>query len=63
MGRRANGKGKKMNAITVGQNDREMRDLAIQIMRDNYRAADNAAKDGRLKQGELYTIQTHRSEG
>lgn len=52
-----------MNAITVGQNDREMRDLAIQIMRDNYRAADNAAKDGRLKQGELYTIQTHRSEG
>ena len=34
---------------TVGQNEAEMRDLAVQIMRDNYRAADNACKDGRLQ--------------
>lgn len=26
------------------------RNLAVDVMRDNYRAADNAAKDGRLKQ-------------
>lgn len=39
-----------MNQITVSQNEAEMRELAIQVMRDNYRAADNAAKDGRLQQ-------------
>ena len=39
---------------TVGQNADEMRDLAVQIMRDNYRAADNAAKDMRLKQASAH---------
>ena len=37
-----------MERKTVGQNEVEMRDLAVQIMQDNYRAADNAAKNGML---------------
>lgn len=40
--------------ITVGQNEQEMRDLAVELMRDNYRAADNAAKEGRLTQVERH---------
>jgi hypothetical protein len=39
---------------TVGQNEQEMRELAIQLMRDNYRAADNAAADGRIKLAESH---------
>ena len=37
-----------MNQITVGQNQKEMRDLALEIMQSNYKAADYAAKEGRL---------------
>ena len=39
-----------MSAITVGQNESEMRDLAVQIMRDSYKSADAEAKRGRLPQ-------------
>ena len=39
-----------MTDITVGQNETEMRDLALDMMRSNYKAADNAAKGGRLPQ-------------
>lgn len=35
---------------TVGANEREMLTLAVSLMQDNYRAADNAAKAGRLPQ-------------
>ena len=38
-------------ATTVGQNQREMAKLAVDIMRANYRAADNAAKQF-LKSGD-----------
>lgn len=34
---------------TVGENQNEMRELAIALMRDNYKAADYAAKEGRLQ--------------
>lgn len=37
-------------AGTVGANETEMRDLAIDLMKSNYKAADNAAKGGRLQQ-------------
>ena len=30
---------------TVGQNEIEMRDLAIELMQANYKAADNCAKE------------------
>lgn len=36
--------------ITVGQNETEMRDLAVSLMKSNYKAADKAAKDRRLAQ-------------
>ncbi len=39
---------------TVGENESEMRGLAVSLMKSNYRAADNAAKDGRLKQAEQH---------
>ena len=39
---------------TVGQNTDEMRDLALDLMRSNYKAADNAAKDGRLAQASAH---------
>ena len=45
---------------TVGANEAEMRDLATQIMRDNYRAADNAAKDGRLSQASKHLEQAEK---
>ncbi len=34
--------------MTVGQNQKEMADLAMALMKDNYKAADYAAKEGRL---------------
>ncbi len=37
-----------MKIPTVGENQSQMRDLAIALMRDNYKAADYAAKEGRL---------------
>ena len=45
---------------TVGQNEDEMRELAVQLMRDNYRAADNAAADGRLEQAEQHLAAAER---
>jgi len=39
-----------MDHITVGQNEAEMRELALEAMRFSYRAADDAEMDGRLKQ-------------
>ena len=37
-----------MNTPTVGENRDKMKDLALEIMRDNYKAADYAAKENRL---------------
>ena len=45
---------------TVGQNEDEMRELAVQIMRDKYRAADNAAKAGRLGEAEQHLAAAER---
>lgn len=39
-------------ATTVGQNEQEMRDLAVEAMQESYRAADKAAKEGRLADAE-----------
>lgn len=39
-----------MKQITVGENRQEMAALAVEMMRDNYKAADFAAKEGRLTQ-------------
>jgi len=38
-----------MKIPTVGENQAQMRDLAVALMRDNYKAADYAAKEGRLQ--------------
>ena len=35
-------------------NTKDMAALATDLMRDNYRAADNAAKDGRLSQAKAH---------
>lgn len=34
-----------MNTPTVGQNESEMRDLAVQMMKSLYKAADNQARE------------------
>ena len=38
---------------TVRQNQTEMRDLAVSIMREKYRTADLAAKCGRLDEAKM----------
>ncbi len=52
--------GNTMKRITVGENENEMRDLALIIMRDNYRAADNAAKNSRLEQASKHLAAAER---
>jgi len=39
---------------TVGQNQQEMRDLAVAIMQEKYRAADIAAEAGLLEKAAAY---------
>lgn len=52
-----------MARLTVGENQDQMRDLAVALMKDNYRAADNAAKGGRLKQAEQHLVAAERWRG
>ena len=49
-----------MECKTVGENQNEMRDLAISIMRDNYKAADYAAKEGRLQNANDHLVSAER---
>lgn len=39
-----------MKIPTVGENQDQMRELALELMRENYKAADYAAKHGQLAQ-------------
>ena len=49
-----------MKNPTVGENQAEMRDLAVALMRDNYKAADYAAKEGRLQNARDHLVSAER---
>ena len=45
---------------TVGENQAEMRELALELMRDNYKAADYAAEEGRLQNAKEHLASAER---